>query len=136
MVAANSPSAAQRQWFGILFAIFNFVFAVVMVRPWGVDPFFYWAWFVAVAGLVGIYYLVPRLQPKMFRGWVALTYPIGWLITNLLLAVVFCGCIVPIGIVIKIVGYDPLNRRLSRQDRSYWEERRNHEDPGRYFKQY
>ena len=136
MARTSSASPSQLKWFGVLFASFNLIFAIVFIRPLEVGQAVYLVWAAIVVALVGIYYCFPRLQSGFYRGWVYVTCPIGWLVTNALLTIAFCLLIVPIGLVMKVVGYDPLQRRFSEDESSYWVRRQVDPDAVDYFKQY
>ena len=68
--------------------------------------------------------------------WMAAVFPIGWLVSHLLLAAIYYLVITPIGIMMRVCGYDPMQRRWDRQATTYWKPRRDTDDPKRYFKQY
>ena len=129
-------TATELKWFGILFAVFNLATVFVFVRPLAVGGFVYAVWFAMVAIVVGFYYAVPAVQPTVYRGWMRCAMPIGRLFTKLLLTLVFVACFIPIGIVMKFVGYDPLQRKLDKESNRYWTERGEDFDTERYFKQY
>ena len=77
---------------------------------------------VTAAGLLATvaYALVPVLRRPMFIGWSVLTYPIGWAVSHLVLALVFFGVVTPIGVVLRRVGHDPMAREWNDGQDSYW----------------
>jgi hypothetical protein len=44
--------------------------------------------------------------------------------------------ITPIGVIMRVCGYDPMQRRCDRNAETYWKRRENQDDTKRYFKQY
>jgi hypothetical protein len=66
----------------------------------------------------------------------AAVFPIGWLVSHLLLAAIYYLVVTPIGVMMRVCRYDPMQRRFDRQAATYWKPRRNTDDPQRYFKQY
>jgi hypothetical protein len=62
-----------------------------------------------------------RLAPKsrLYAGWKATFEAIGSVWTAVLLAIVYLFSVGPIGLVMRLVGNDPLDRRLARQP-SFW----------------
>jgi hypothetical protein len=88
----------------------------------------------AAVGLLGL--VVPRAVRCVYLGWMYAFYPIGWLLSHLLLAAVYYLCLTPIGLAMRLVGYDPLQRTFDPEAESYWTPRRPTEDRSRYFKQF
>ena len=52
----------------------------------------------------------PRLLRPIYVAWMVLAFPIGWTISQLILAVMFYGLFTPIGLVFRLIGRDPLLR--------------------------
>jgi hypothetical protein len=88
----------------------------------------------ALAALAGA--LVPAALRPIFVGLSVLTYPIGWIVSLALLAVVFFVVLTPIAGIMRLLGEDPMQRRFDRKAASYWIERRRKHDPKRYFRQF
>jgi len=68
--------------------------------------------------------------------WMTVMYPIGWAISHALLALVYFGWVTPIGLLMRLFGYDPMRRRLTRQKASHWVRRKPIGNINRYFRQY
>lgn len=97
--------------------------------------------FAATCAIVGIAisavgFFVPPLLRRIYVGWMIAAYPIGWVISHLVLAVVFYLVITPIGIALRLLGRDPLARRFDPAATSYWTARDHAVDKSRYFKQF
>jgi hypothetical protein len=90
----------------------------------------------AAAGLIGL--LCPGLMRVVYVVWMAAAFPIGWLVSHLLLAAIYYLVITPIGVIMRVCGYDPMQRRFDRQAKTYWKPREDQDkdDTKRYFKQY
>ena len=90
----------------------------------------------AAAGLIGI--LRPGLMRVVYVVWMAAAFPIGWFVSHLLLAAIYYLVITPIGVIMRVCGYDPMQRRFDRQAKTYWKPREDQDkdDTKRYFKQY
>ena len=58
------------------------------------------------------------------------------LIGFVLMAGVYYLCIVPIGVMLRIFGKDPLTKRWDREAESYWIERSDMAPVAQYFKQF
>ena len=62
-----------------------------------------------LAGLLSVGGLVlPALIRPIFVGLILLTFPIGWVVSHLLLGLIFYGLVTPIGYILRISGHDPL----------------------------
>ena len=94
-------------------------------------------WIAVIAGVVIVlYYLVPPLRRRIFMAWLGVAFPIGWLLSHLLLTVVFCLVVLPIGLLMRLLRYDALHRRIDSRAPSYWIERDSQPDPQTYFRQF
>ncbi|MCH2126817.1 MAG: SxtJ family membrane protein [Pirellulaceae bacterium] len=89
---------------------------------------------IAATGLVGLV-LRPFLL-WVYRIWLMVTYPIGWVMSHLMVAIVFYLLISPIGIVMRFAGRDELRRSFDDECESYWTPREEPEDNERYFRQF
>ena len=70
-------------------------------------------WGAAIAGgALGL--VAPAGLRPLYVGWMCAAYPIGWLVSHLILAIVFYGLLWPIGLACRAVGYDPMHRMLNR----------------------
>ena len=92
---------------------------------------------VAVSACVGVVgYMWTPLIRVVYVVWMAAVFPIGWLVSHVLLAAVFYLVFTPTGIIMKLCRYDPMQRKFDREADSYWQPREQNEDTSRYFKQY
>jgi len=72
---------------------------------------------------VALFWLVfggaaPSLLKPLYHGWMHLAYYLNFVMTRILLGIVFYLVMMPISLVMRIVGKDPLNRRGKAE--SYW----------------
>ncbi|MDA0917549.1 MAG: SxtJ family membrane protein, partial [Planctomycetota bacterium] len=88
----------------------------------------------AVVGIVGV--LSPAFIRIVYVVWMAAVFPIGFVVSNVVLAVVFYGVVWPIGILTRLTGRDALQLRFDREAKTYWNARQPTRDPRRYFRQY
>jgi hypothetical protein len=74
----------------------------------------------AIAGVISIAGVIfpPFIRP-IFVGLILLTYPIGWLVSHVLLGLIFFGVVTPIGILLRCTGHDTLNLKPP-QNPSMW----------------
>jgi hypothetical protein len=86
-----------------------------------------------IGGVLG--WMRPQWLRPVFVGWMILVFPIGWLVSHLLLAVLFYGVFTPLGFLLRLSGKDPLRLRRPVVD-SFWQDKPIVTDLRRYFRQY
>ena len=131
----RDPSAKDLRVFGVLLPIFfGLVGGIVYWRVTN-SNIAYGIWgFGAIA--VALYFLVPALRKPMYLGWIYLAFPIGWIISHVILGATYYLLMTPIGILMRLFGYDSMSRRFDDQADSYWKPRDTNIDSSRYFKQF
>lgn len=80
--------------------------------------------------------LRPSAVRPIYAAWMVLAFPIGWTISQLILALMFYGLFMPIGLFFRLIGRDPLHRAVQPELESYWSPKAAPSDPRRYFKQF
>ena len=63
-------------------------------------------------------------------------FPIGWLVSLVLLVVIYYGVLTPVALVRRALGHEALKRRFEPGRASYWEPRPAVDDAQRYFQQF
>jgi hypothetical protein len=81
-------------------------------------------------------WLHPRSNRPIYVALSLLTWPVGWVVSHVILALLFFGLITPFGIVLRALGRDPLARRWDAQSDSYWSKRGGERPRARYFRQF
>jgi hypothetical protein len=88
-----------------------------------------------LAGLLSVGGLVlPVLIRPIFVGLILLTFPIGWVVSHLLLGLIFYGVVAPIGLILRISGHDPLQLKKP-SGNSVWKTSIGKTDATRYLRQ-
>lgn len=85
-------------------------------------------------GLVGC--LLPRCIWPLYVVWMAIAFPIGWLVSHTVMAATFYLVVTPIGLIMRMLGRDPMTRRFDPGASTYWQPRQQQEDTARYFRQF
>jgi len=80
--------------------------------------------------------LAPAIFGRVYWGAMWLAFPLGWLSSQLALAVMFYGVITPMALVFRIGGRDRLGRRRRTELESHWAPRARPTDVRRYFRTY
>jgi hypothetical protein len=78
----------------------------------------------------------PGANRPLYVALSVVTYPIGFLLSFLVMGVLYFGLITPIALVFRVAGRDALCRRIDPEVQTYWTERRAPDDVGRYFRQF
>ena len=77
-------------------------------------------WGLALTVILVVPALVaPRALAPLYRVWMALGEVLAWINTRIILGVVFYGVVTPIGLVMRLIGHDPMRRRFERVGDSY-----------------
>jgi Saxitoxin biosynthesis operon protein SxtJ len=87
-----------------------------------------------IIGLLGL--TRPEWVRLIYVGWMVLAFPIGWTVSQVMLAVIYFGLFTPIGLVFRLRGRDPLHRTRRPEPESYWVPKPMPADLRRYFKQF
>lgn len=131
----TDASKKELAWFGLLLLAFLGLVGLLVWRATGslTAPRYIWG---AGVVLATVYYLVPPLRRPMFKGWMYAAYPIGWVVSHVLLAVIYFGILTPIGLLMRVFRYDPMERKFDKGAASYWVERERNPDVSTYFRQF
>jgi ABC-type xylose transport system permease subunit len=80
--------------------------------------------------------VLPRALVYPNKAWMKLAEALSFVMTRLILGIVFFFIVTPIGVVKRLFGWDPLNRR-ARRSPSYWQPYSDRQrDPRHYEKMY
>jgi hypothetical protein len=95
-------------------------------------------WSLAGVGAVGslLLLVLPHVRLPAYRGWLRVALPFGRLLTGALLTVVYLLVVTPIGLLLRLVGRDPLERRIDRGAATYWRPHARRDDPEDPFRPY
>jgi len=129
------PSQRMLRQFAWLFlAVFG---AMALFQILAKDRFTLGLALAALAVAVGaIGTIRPGWLRYLFVGWMILAFPIGWTVSQIMLASIFYGLFTPFGLVFRLVGRDSLGRTRQPNRESYWEPKPAPNDLRRYFKQF
>jgi len=92
-------------------------------------------WILAViVGVFGI--LAPSRVRPIYVGWMAIAWPIGYVVTHVLFGIIYFGLFTPIAILLRLIGRDALQRKFDKEEESYWIKRTVTSSPKSYFNQF
>jgi Saxitoxin biosynthesis operon protein SxtJ len=80
--------------------------------------------------------VLPRANAALFVGLSLLAFPIGFVLSYVIMATLFYVVIAPVGFVMRRFGLDPMDRRFLREAPTYWRDARPPRAKADYFKQF
>lgn len=80
------------------------------VRLWAIVP---------ASVLVPLGLVAPALLAPLFRGWMKVGHVMGWINTRIILGILYFGLITPMGVIMRLFGWDSMRRALSPDAESY-----------------
>lgn len=126
-----NPTPRQLRQFGAV--------SVVML------PLLAWLWHghpSVILGLAGAGLLMallswvwPPVIKPLFIGLMLIAFPVGMVIGELVLLVIYFGVFLPIAVVFRLQGRDTLLLKRDASRSSYWQRRKRPQDPARYYLQ-
>jgi hypothetical protein len=126
-----SPTTRQLRQFGLI----SFVALPLLAWLWG------GSWTLigilsgigAVAALLG--FVFPAALKPAYLAMSLVAAPIGIVVGELALLLVFFGVLLPIGIVFRLLRRDPLRREFDRSAETYFQPKRQPDSAARYHRQ-
>jgi hypothetical protein len=132
----TDPTKKQLNQFGFVWLGFVAFFGAVAFFKFGNPTVAKVLWVMAVVVPI-IGWLVPAFMRLVFVGMSYLAWPIGFVVSHVVLAIVYYLVITPLGLVMRVFGYDPMKKRFDSQTASYWIARDGKAtEPKRYFRQF
>jgi len=130
----RSPSPKDLRVFAVLWLVF-FGIAALIAGHRG------WPALAGVAGTLAVLVGAPGLvRPSWVKGvYVGACYaalPIGFVVSHLLLAVIYFLVITPVGLVLRLARHDPLQRKFQPGASTYWTRREPRRPPESYLRQH
>ncbi|WZO96915.1 SxtJ family membrane protein [Isosphaeraceae bacterium EP7] len=126
-VSRNPPTRQLRQFSVMLTGL---ILILGMARNWPLG----WIGAGVALGLTGL--ALPSIARPIFVGWMIAVSPIRWMVSKVLLGLVFYGLVTPIGLMLRLMGHDPLRLGPDPSATSYWEPKPIPGDVSSYFRQY
>lgn len=63
--------------------------------------------------------IIPSSLNPVYKAWMKLGGAIGWVMNRVVLFIVFYLLFFPVSLIMKLVGYDPMNRKLDKTTGTY-----------------
>ena len=99
---------------GIIFAV---LFGVVLPLLWGAGIH---RWPLVVGGILcSVALIAPRSLAPFYAVWMRLALVLGWLNSRIILGIIFLLVLTPMALIMRLLGKDPMQRKLEREKMSY-----------------
>ncbi|MCC7429243.1 hypothetical protein IT568_00230 [bacterium] len=112
--------------FGITFFVILGLISLILF--WKEKPeflFFEGNGFKVFGGLSVLFLFLGLIAPKILTGffkiWMGLAFTLGWIMTRVILTILFFGVFMPIGLFLRLSGKDILDEKLDKSTKSYWQ---------------
>lgn len=106
---------------------FGFTMSVVLVLVaaflfWKQKPSTYYFLYVGLAfGALG--FILPQLLRPVYYFWMALAVLLGFVMTRVILTLLYFGLFTPIAVLVRLLGKDLLEERWNKNAETYWSKR-------------
>jgi len=132
----QDPTRRELNQFGFIWLGFLALFGVIAYFKFGSLLAARWLWVAAVVVPIAGW-LVPAFMRLVFLGMSYLAWPIGFVVSHVVLAVVYYFVLTPIGLLTRLFGYDSMEKDFDPDVETYWIERSTKRvDSKRYFRQF
>jgi hypothetical protein len=92
------------------------------------------AWIAGLAGVPGLFF--PAIMKPLYLLLTYATFPIGLVVSHIVMAAVFYLVFTPVAVIMKMLGRDLLERKFDPHASSYWRPVKSQTDLESYFRQY
>jgi hypothetical protein len=131
----KNPSRRDLLLFGLLWWLLISIAGLMALRHGGSWAMAAGLWTAAaVVPVVG--WLSPPFLRWVYLAAIYLAFPLGFVLSYALLSLMYYLVLTPIGLLMRLLGHDPMQRRWDRTAKSYWTPRKAEENAERYFRQF
>ena len=121
----SKPTGSELRSFGLLVGI---VFGLIAIYPlFKEEAIRAWAAVISVS-LIAPAIFSPQLLELPFRIWGGIGQVLGWVNTRIILTVLYFAAVVPVSLVLKIFGRDPLKLNFDPEAQTYRDRPENSHD--------
>jgi len=80
-------------------------------------------WWMAAGAVLAAMRLIPPLFRALFRYWLRFSVILGYFVSRTLLSLIFFLVITPMGLIMRLVGKDPMERGFDPKAVTYWKKK-------------
>ena len=131
----HNPSRRQLNVFGVIWLVFFGAIGGAVFYKGGSTAVAA-ALCVPAAAVPAAGWAVPAFMRAVYLGMAYASLPIGLVVSYLILALVYYVVLVPIGLVMRLFGHDPMNARFDPEAETYWSRCEQNDGIESYFRQF
>jgi hypothetical protein len=131
----HNPSTRQLNVFGFIWLLFFATVGGILLNSGSSVLVAALVWGVSVL-VPAVGWIVPEFMRIIYVGMAYATYPIGFVVSYLIMLVVYYLVLSPIGLVMRLFGHDPMNRHFDESADTYWCPRDQDDSLTAYFRQF
>ncbi len=135
------PDAKKLRVFSVgWLVLFGILGVLVAHKHYGFSGEEKWIWSYVLWGVGGLVFLIGLVAPRavypFFLALTVVTFPIGWVVSNVVMALVYFGLFTPMALFFRLKHRDELHRAIEPGAMTYWRERPGAPPAKRYFQQF
>ena len=111
----------QIRTFGIGLVVFLSSFGAIKYYKTESEEYFYL--FIASFIILCLSIIKPYALKHIYKGAMFMAHVLGWINTRIILSIIFFFIFSPIGIVLRLIKKDLLNRKIDSNCATYWQKR-------------
>lgn len=128
------PDKAKLRGFGWIAAVFFSFWTYWFLFHFRIEWLAYGFAALAIYGFLGAIAL-PSALKWLYLGLTLVAFPIGWVVSNVLLMLIFFLVFAPIGLLLRLTGHDPMQRKRTPLQ-SRWIPCKTHRSAKSYYQLY
>ena len=137
LVSLNlSPSQKQLKDFGLIGLIMCTVIGILLFWLDKIPAIGFMIFCLAGIALYILSRISVILIKPIYLGMILLTFPIGWVVSHLVMALFYYGIITPVALLFRLLNRDPLCRRYEPNADTYWIQYKHRRSAKDYFRQF
>jgi len=137
LVSLNlKPSNKQLRDFGLIGLCMCTVIGLLLLGLGKIPPLGLIVLFLIGLAMFALSRISAALIKPVYLAMMIVTFPIGWIISHLVMGLFFYVIVTLIAVLFKIIGRDPLYRKFDSQADTYWLPYKNKRSAKDYFHQF
>lgn len=125
LAAAVTPSSRDMNILAALFLGFPGLIGAYLAFWKGSSSGYVW---MAVGAALAATRAIRPLFLIVYKVWIGVSVTLGYFVSRILITIIFFLVLVPTGFIMRLVGRDPMERKLDPKAASYWKKRESETD--------
>jgi len=106
-MANTNPSLKELRNFGLTFAVFLIFFTQFILNYVFELHIGWWPFYVSITIII-VSLIIPQLLMLLYLPWMKLAYILHFINTHIIIAVIFYFIITPTGLIMRLIGKNPM----------------------------